>query len=130
MTINHFEEVFIDKFVVKQIKDRLLYELSSVKYREKAIWRFSHGAENILKSSKIVFKGTSNNIPELILKYITPEEGYFMSLGEEDGKIYDFDKAIQIIISANMPIIYIMNEVVFIKEEQEKGSPICYLLKT
>ena len=122
MTINHFEEVFIDKFVVKQIKDRLLYELSSVKYREKAIWRFSHGAENILKSSKIVFKGTSNNIPELILKYITPEEGYF--------KIYDFDKAIQIIISANMPIIYIMNEVVFIKEEQEKGSPICYLLKT
>ena len=43
------EKIFVNNFIVKRLQDRILYELSSFKYREKAIDRFSHNIDEFIK---------------------------------------------------------------------------------
>ena len=56
---------FVKKYIKKEYQDRLIFELKSKKHREKAVSRFSHFSENILKNS---FKGTSKNPQTIAIK--------------------------------------------------------------
>ena len=54
------EKIFVNNFIVKRLRDRVLYELSSCKHREKAIDRFSHNIDDIIIYENIFMR--SKNI--------------------------------------------------------------------
>ena len=43
------ENKFVKEYIKKEYQERLLFELQSKKHREKAIARFAHSSETILK---------------------------------------------------------------------------------
>ena len=47
------EKLFVEKFICKNYRDRIFYELNSKKKRENAIMRFCHDIENLIDTKKI-----------------------------------------------------------------------------
>ncbi len=108
------ETAFVKKYIKKEYQDRILFEFQSKKLREKAISRFSHSSEIILKNC---FK--SCDIPEL--KKIDPKEKcYIISNGEKDGNMIFMSDAIEYCENSYMTVILISEKFVALKEEYEK----------
>ena len=64
--INMLELKFINEFIVKEKKDRLIYEFSNPQKRENAIMRFSHKVENIV-NDKFIWMSIKNEQKEKII---------------------------------------------------------------
>ena len=60
--INMLELKFINEFIVKEKKDRLIYEFSNPQKRENAIMRFSHKVENIVNDKFIQCRCNMGNL--------------------------------------------------------------------
>ena len=62
------EEAFVQKYIVKNRRERLLFELGSPKRRYRALSRFCHQAEDLLDPDRIVLAGSNlENEPEFIM---------------------------------------------------------------
>ena len=62
------EEAFVQKYIVKNRRERLLFELGSPKRRYRALSRFCHQAEGLLDPDRIVLAGSNlENEPEFIM---------------------------------------------------------------
>ena len=62
------EEAFVQKYIVKNRRERLLFELVSPKRRYMALSRFCHQAEDLLDPDRIVLAGSNlENEPEFIM---------------------------------------------------------------
>ena len=127
------EKIFVNNFIVKRLQDRILYELSSFKYREKAIDRFSHNIDDIIIYENILMR--SNNISYFdIYKKLNEiykiENVYIITSGENDRKIKSLNSAIDICENTYSPVILICNEnLAFVKTETSIGSPLKYISK-
>ena len=56
-------KVFVEQCIVCERQSRLLFEFSSPKKRGKAIDRFSHGVDSLIKKQSIVSIVNSSNVP-------------------------------------------------------------------
>lgn len=115
----NIESGFVKKYIKKEYQERLLFELQSKKHREKAISRFSHFSETILKKC-------FNSCDILELKkhlykvYAPTEKCYIISNDENDGKTLFLTDAIECCTTSYMAMILISEKFVIVKEEYEK----------
>ena len=108
---------FVKKCIKETYQERILFELQSKKHREKAILRFSHSSENILKNNFV--KSNISNMQSILSKK-TLEKCYIISDALYDGEMLEFNDAVEYCKEAYMPVILISPQFVVIKEEVEK----------
>ena len=127
------ENLFVKKFISKDMRERFLFELSSKK-RELAMLRFSHQVEQVINLRTLMF--TEKSISECaicdwflkICKYA--ESAYMMSCNQSDGSILPMKKAIEICLNDYMPsVIMVDGHCALIKEEVNIGPAAKYFLK-
>ena len=124
------EENFVNSYVIKNKRERLLFELWGKKRRD-GIGRFSHCTDNLIDDSKIRFKGKyiSNDLKEIVATTNT-SKCYVISWYEElDGKEFNKDDVLDLLLGCGMPSIAIFDDFVIIETEQEQGPAIKYFLR-
>ena len=129
---NKFELEFVNNYITKGKRERLLYELTSKKKRKNAISRFCHNTLAYIDKNKVVYEGNTISVYELeklIKKYSKNKEGYVISWESDiDGRILPIDNAINEVIGNGMASIVIFSNVILIETEQEQGAAIKYVL--
>lgn len=129
---SEYEKTFVDKFISKNKRARIEYELSHTKKRKNAIGRFCHDSLNYLEESKIIFSGNSITVHELnalIKKYTQEKSCYLISWDSDiDGGFLEREKALNKIIGAGMASIMVFKNLLVIETEQEQGAAIKYVL--
>ena len=124
------EESFVNSYIIKSKRERLLYELCGKKRRD-GIDRFSHNTDTLLIESKIKLKGQhiSKDLQDIVTKSKC-HKCYVISYFEElDGKEFNKDEALNRILGCGMPSIVISDDFAIIQTEQEQGPAIKYLLQ-
>lgn len=133
MDQNH-EEQIIKSFIVKRLQDRVLFELSTKKYRDKLHSRLTNYFETTVEK-RYIRKIDFIKIPEII--QLLKREGapsicYVLSYDQEyDGKHYKLNDALEELIFNGMPYIIscIPGKLAYFKGEHEQGEPVRYLFK-
>ena len=124
------EESFVNSYIIKNKRDRLLFELCGKKRRD-GIDRFSHCADNLLIEAKIKLKG--QYISEDLRHVVATTDNhkcYVIAYSEElDGKEFDKDEVLDLISNCGMPSIVIFDNFAIIQTEQEQGPAVKYLLQ-
>lgn len=115
----NIETKFVNKFVKKEYRDRLLFELSSLKHRQKAISRFSHNSEAVLIDDFVKMSVEQIKQQKLKLKTI-----YIISGDECDGVFMEFFEGLTHLEKSYMAVILIGDEFVVVKEEIEGKNPV------
>lgn len=116
------ETEFIKKYIKKEHQERLLFELQSPKKREKALFRFAHSSQEILKEC-FVKSMTIPDFKNLPFKVDFYEKCYIVSGGENDGVTLPLIDAIEFCKQSYMIVILITSKIVIVKEEHEnKGA--------
>lgn len=116
------ESEFIRKHIKKEYQERLLFELQSKKRREKALFRFAHSSQLILKEYFIKSK-TIPTFNNLAFKIDFSEKCYIISGGENDGATLPLIDAIKFCEKSYMVAILITSKIVIVKEEcEDKGT--------
>ena len=118
------EQFFVKTYIDKDYQERLLFELNSIKKRSKALSRFSHDVESILKKS--VNKKIITNLDDFQEKDQTV---YVISWDEKDGTTMSLSDAIPYFESSYMSAILIGKNFSLIKEEPEKGGAKYFILR-
>ncbi|MBD5134784.1 MAG: hypothetical protein HDT39_02285 [Lachnospiraceae bacterium] len=62
---NKFELEFVNNYIAKGKRERILYELTSKKKRKNAISRFCHNTLEYIDKNKVVYAGNSISVNEL-----------------------------------------------------------------
>ena len=129
---NKFELEFINNYITKNKRERILYELTSKKKRKNAIGRFCHNTLEYIDKTKIVYEGNTISVYELenlIKKYTKDKEGYLISWDSDiDGSILPIENALNEVIGKGMASIVVFSNVILIETEQEQGAAIKYVL--
>lgn len=125
------EKDFIDRFVVKEKRDRLLYELSGKK-RKDGVSRFCHNAGDLIRQDTIIRSG-NDLFPEEILclcgKYTSRKQAYLIAFQEElDQVSCDLQAALDRVLGNGMAAIILLDTIAVIETEQGNGIPYRYLL--
>ena len=118
------EQFFVKTYIDKDYQERLLFELNSMKKRSKALSRFSHDVESILKKS--VNKKIITNLDDFQEKDQTV---YVISWDEKDGTTMPLSDSLQYLESSYMSAILIGKDFSLIKEEPEKGGAKYFILR-
>lgn len=116
---------FVKKCIKKDYQERIMFELQSKKHREKAIARFSHFPEIIVKD--LFAKCTINDLNNYFGKINSTEKCYIISGNLYDGEEILLKDAIQYFKESFMTVILITSKYAVIKEEVETGSPIVWI---
>lgn len=121
---NNIESSFINDYIVKERRERLLFELGSVKKRETAIMRFSHNAEGLINLKKIIYCNEALTEKQAIDFFKTKRinKFYIVSLGRNDKCVLSFEDALAYCFSEYMPVILIGEGYSFLKCESEYGT--------
>lgn len=127
----NIENTFVKNFVVKNLQDRLIFELGGKK-RIDGILRFCHRTEEIIKKEKIIASGKKLNkeeITKIVSKYNIADKWYVISLFDEyDGKYYKLNDALNLVLSNGMGAIILSEKTAIIETEQTAGAPMRYIL--
>ena len=127
------ERKFVNTFIQERLQERIIGELASAKKRQKAISRFCHTTDDIVKPQYILNKSNklnSDTIMETIRKMTELTSCYVISFDKEiDGQGMTISQALQHCIGLGMPSIIIIGEqIAIIETEQETGASTKYLL--
>lgn len=124
------EESFVNSYIIKNKRDRILFELCGKKRRD-GIGRFSHCADNFLIETKVKLKGQhiAKDLQDVVAK-TNSLNCYVISYSEElDGKEFNKDEILNLILGCGMPSIAIFDNFAIIETEQEQGPAVKYLLR-
>ena len=124
------EENFVNSYIIKNKRDRLLFELCGKKRRD-CIGRFSHCTETLLIEAKIKLKGQyiSEDLRHVVAK-ANNCKCYVISYSQElDGKELNKEEVLDLISNCGMPSIVIFDNFAIIQTEQEQGPALKYLLQ-
>jgi hypothetical protein len=111
--MNNTELDFINKYIVKEKKERLIYEFSNLK--EKAILRFSHNINCLIKRNIKINKIRVNELINIKINKMV----YIISLDKINGEYLLYSEAINHLMNLYMPVILIDDNFVIIKTENE-----------
>ena len=124
------EENFVNSYIMKNKRERLLFELWGKK-RSHGIGRFSHCTDNLIDDSKIKLKGQyiSKDLRDIIAT-TNCHKCYVISYFEEfDGKEFNKDEILDLMLGCGMPSIAIFDDFAIIETEQAQGPAIKFLLQ-
>ena len=119
------EEKFVNTFVIKDKRERILYELSSTKKRAVALQHLY----NVLDKKLTVFESLNMSDNEVINEaknfFEFNKECYIISETTDDGNMLPFEKALKNMLSyeVNYVIIYDEKTVMVAKEYDTYGMP-------
>lgn len=126
-----FERDFVEKFIVKSKRDRLLFELNGKK-RIDGIGRFCHNAGEMLIKEKIVAYGNHLGHDEIIKiaeKYGVPEKWHIIAYDQSiDKTVCDLDKALKLVLGNGMAAVVFSDNTAIVETEQCLGTPERYVL--
>lgn len=129
---NEYEINFVNKFIVKNKRERILYELSSNKKRKNVIGRFCHDSLVYIDESKIVYKGntiSNSELESLVINYTFDKMCYVIAWNSDiDGRFLEREYAINEVIGNGMASIIVFENVIIIESEQEQGAATKYVL--
>ena len=113
---------FVKKHIKKEYQERIIFELQSKKNREKAISRFSHSSDMILKDQfvKCTMAELQNHLAD---SCGVKEECYMISGDTLDGHILPLHAAVEYCKASHMAVILISSKFAVVKEEFEGGQP-------
>lgn len=117
---------FVKKHIKKEYQERIIFELQSKKNREKAISRFSHSSDMILKDQfvKCTMAELQNHLAD---SCGVKEECYMISGDTLDGHILPLHDAVEYCQASHMAVILISSKFAVVKEEFEGGQPQVYI---
>ena len=122
---------FTRKFIRKEKRERILYELCSHRKRETAIQRFAHDVSLYIKQDVIVYAGIEleHQAAFISLKKQLLDRKQIYIIGTlADGKFIDIHDGLHFFYNEYKPVILLSNEIALIKEEAEFGAPMRFLL--
>jgi len=130
------EEVIVRAFFAKEIRDRVMFELSSPKKRKDALSRLCHTYSSTLNAKYIIEipKPNSNaaETAKLLKSKGAGEMCYSISFDEEiDGKYMPLIDALECAVGMGMPslISCVPGELAYFEAEQEQGAPQRFILQ-
>lgn len=128
--IDYIEYEFVETFINKNKKDRLIYELRSNKKRENAIMRFCHNEKSIINENKIVkiSKGKVD-YSEFVNFFANEKKCYYLSLNYLDGIYLNIDEAYKLLLEEYLSVIIYISGKAIIKNEVEGSYVNYYFLK-
>ena len=129
--VHEIEKKFIQQFILKEKRDRLLYELGGKK-RQHGIGRFCHNAQELLISEKVIASGDALS-PDTIIdtaeKYHVVGNWYIIAYNQElDRKILPLQEALKYTLGNGMAAILISDTMAIVETEQCYGMPARYIL--
>lgn len=131
-----YEKLIVKNFFNSKVQERIMYELSSVKKRKKALGRFAHHYESILNPTYIekIPKNLIHveGIAKLLKEYGAGDCCYVISFIEEiDGTFMQLEFAIEEVIWCGLPcfVSCIPEKLVYFQSEQGFGPPERYILR-
>lgn len=124
---HNIEIDFVKNYIRKQYQDRLIFELSSKKLREKALSRFSHSSETML-SPRFEQCDMQEICKFISIHNIMNQQCYIISFDKNDGKTLALSDAYECCKNSYMAMILISKNFVVVKEECE-GKSLTFLAK-
>lgn len=124
------EQRFVQRFVRREKRERLLFELHG-RHRREGVGRFCHGAEDLLMKEKIIASGPLNitQIRSYVERYAPKETGYLCAYNESlDGLRMPAPAALKKTLSNGMAALLIFDRLAIVETEQENGTPDRYVL--
>lgn len=89
------EEMFVNMFIVKNRRERLLYEFSRPDKRRNALTRFCHQAEDLIDPVTVVYKGNNLN-SDTAVQFLKRHDGICQLMTpEEETKQLPFEEAVK-----------------------------------
>lgn len=125
------EERFVNAFIIKRRRERLIYELSTPGKRYDGISRFCHQAERFLDPAKIYMEGADMDSRPEFTRFIRDHGGQCLVLSFEywpDGQHMTLDEAVrEAAVSADVFLI-LGDGFAMVYGEPEKGGRARYLM--
>ena len=126
------EEKFVKNFIVKDKRERILYELNSPKKRSEAIRHICFSAYDdrymVFEDSKISY----DELLSVVKKYINMEKDcYVISDSGDDGKLLPFKVAFANMLESEMSYVIICGEniALFGTEYEVPDTPCRFILR-
>ena len=133
---NEIEKIFIDSFVLKNRRERSLFELGSQNKRGSFFNKLCHRYNDLIDSKKTTKIPEPNSDSSVILKLLinqgAEKDCYIMSsFNEIDGLSLPLKEALDKCVGRGVPSIIICNpsKLAYFEAEQEIGPPPRLLLK-
>ena len=127
--IKEIEIEFVNNFVAKEMKERLIHELFSKK-RYKALSRLAHDVENILNLKCMFNVSSQGEVLNLVRQNGNLLENAYIIGGMCDGKQIATHSAIEMAFNDCCALIIVFSSTMaFIKTEFESSSCNKYILK-
>ena len=130
------EKIFIETFVVKNKRDRSLFELNSKKKRRDFFSKLSHRYDEIIDlryTTKIPSPNSSSEyIHQILKKHGAGKDCYLLSyFNELDRKMMLLSEALEQCVGRGMSsiVICIPNKLAYFEAEQEVGPPPRFIIK-
>ncbi|MBR4336090.1 MAG: hypothetical protein IKP74_06515 [Clostridia bacterium] len=118
------EERFIRQYIKEDRQERLLFELFSKKNRKKALSRFAHGAELLLKPGYRKCAAIDLSfLKQVKTAYVIPSDG------DLDGAEAPGETVFSLCQNETSPVIVIGEGFAIVREELEAGAPAIFLLR-
>ncbi len=125
------ERRFVQCFVRREKRERLLFELAGKKRRE-GIGRFCHGAEDLLMKEKIIASGplSLSAVQSLVQRCAKGQSAYVCAYNPElDGLRVSGPEAVKGVLGNGMAAVIIFDSLVIVETEQAAGTPKRYVLR-
>lgn len=130
MTGNEMEKRFIQHFIVKNKRERLMFELSG-KRRQDGIGRFCRNADDLLLKEKIILSGRElfhDEIVKTAEKFSPSRQWYIIAYDSKlDKKSCKLSEALNLIWGSGMAAIIVSDNMAIIKTKQCFGTSIRYI---
>ena len=125
------ETLFTERYIRKERRKRLLFELTNEKKRYEGLDRFSHESESLLDPRKIIMKDPGLSYRPEFKAFVSDHDEPVKILstdGALDGRNVLFSEAAELAALSFEPVILLGNGFAYIKAEPEKGGTPQYLL--
>lgn len=127
------EERFVNLYIVKSKRMRILHEFFHNEKRRYAIGRFCHMTTNYVKENCILDSGNKLSQEELfeLMRKNNQKKCYVISWDSDiDGTWLNLEAALEAAIGLGMPSILIFDDFAIIETEQEQGAACKYVLSS
>ena len=118
------EKLFVERYIIKKRRERILYEINKPSKRLDALSRFCHNYDMYVDKRKIIYSGkeASDKLKKIIKKYSNETEGHMICWDERyDSKDMTLECAINIMRDDGMCMIFMAEHICIISTEQTQG---------
>lgn len=126
------EKNFVNTYITKNKRERILFELLNSNKRVHAIGRFCHGSLKYLVESTIIYQGdkiSTGEMLSMIKEHTKEKQCYVIAYNEYlDQQFMENQSALREVIGNGMAAVMIWDNIVIIETEQEQGPAMKYVL--